>query len=105
MLNNLAIKVENVFLLTDEQATRAKVQSLLGTQVKRKAAKEDTVIIFFAGHGAVEIDPGNPDGDGLEKYLLTHDSDLADLYTTAISMDDITKIFQRIQAVSSRLKD
>ncbi len=56
------------------------------------------MIIFYAGHGAVETDPANPDGDGFEKYLLPYDADLNDLYTTSISMDEIRKIFQRIIA-------
>lgn len=98
LTNKLKINPKQVFMLTDEQATKDSVQNLLGTRIKRMAAKEDTVLIFFAGHGAIETDPSNPDGDGFEKYLLTHDSDLNDLYTTSLSMDEITKIFQRIRA-------
>ena len=96
--SNIKIPEENIFLLTDKHATKDNIQKLLGTQIKRRASKEDTVIIFYAGHGAVEPDPSNPDGDGFEKYLLPYDADLDDLYTSSISMDEITKIFQRIQA-------
>jgi len=88
----------NIFFLTDQNATKVNIQRLLGTKLKRKASREDTVIIFYAGHGAVETDPANPDGDGFEKYLLPYDADLNDLYTTSISMDEIRKIFQRIIA-------
>ena len=94
----VGIPDERIFYLENQNATRDNIQSLLGTQLKRKASKEDTVIIFYAGHGAVETDPSNPDGDGFEKYLLPYDADLNDLYTTSISMDEIRKIFQRIRA-------
>ena len=40
----------------------------------------------------------NPDGDGFEKYLLPYDARLDDLYSTAIAMEEIKKIFQRIRS-------
>jgi hypothetical protein len=94
----LGITHDHIFFLIDQHATKSRIENQLGTQLKRKAAKEDTVIIFYAGHGAVEADPTNPDGDGFEKYLLPYDADLNDLYSTSISMDDIEKIFQRIRS-------
>ena len=89
---------EHIFFLIDESATQAEIKSLLGTKIKRKAGKDDTVIIFYAGHGAVETDPLDPDGDGFEKYLLPYDGNLDDLYSTAIAMKEIKTIFQRIRA-------
>jgi hypothetical protein len=94
----VGVPSSNIFFLTDQNATKANIQRLLGTKLKRKASREDTVFIFYAGHGAVETDPANPDGDGFEKYLLPYDADLNDLYTTSISMDEVRKIFQRILA-------
>ena len=84
--------------MTDQHATKYEIESLLGTKLKRKASKDDTVFIFYAGHGAVETDPVDPDGDGFEKYLLPYDARLDDLYTTAISMNDVRTIFQRNRA-------
>jgi len=94
----IGIPKENIFYLTDQNATKYKIESLLGTKLKRKASKDDTVFIFYAGHGAVEADPVDPDGDGFEKYLLPYDARLDDLYTTAISMNDVRIIFQRNRA-------
>ena len=94
----VGISDERIFYLADQKATKSKIESLLGTTIKRKASKDDTVIIFYAGHGAVEPDPSNLDGDGFEKYLLPHDADLQDLYSTSISMNDIRTIFSRIRA-------
>jgi HEAT repeat protein len=96
--DNVGIPDERIFYLTDQDATKSRIESLLGTTIKRKAARDDTVIIFYAGHGAVEPDPSNLDGDGFEKYLLPHDADLEDLYSTSISMNDIRTIFTRIRA-------
>jgi len=89
---------ENVILLTNQQANLINLRRTLGTQLKRRAGKEDMVIIFFAGHGATEKDVSSPDGDGLEKYLLPVDADLEDLYTSAIPMREISHIFRRIKS-------
>jgi predicted nucleic acid-binding Zn-ribbon protein len=95
---NLQLPSHQIFFLTNQEATKDNLLSVLGTKLRRKAATEDTVIIFFAGHGAVEADPINPDGDGFEKYLLPFDANLNDLYSTAISMGEVTRIFHRIQS-------
>lgn len=94
----IGIPNHNIFFLINEDATKARIQSLLGTKIRRLAGKDDTVIIFYAGHGAVEPDPLDPDGDGFEKYLLPYDASLQDLYSTSIAMKEIQTIFQRIRA-------
>ena len=98
LIQYIGIPQDNIFFLADQNATKENIQSLLGTKLKRVASTEDTVIIFYAGHGAVETDPSNPDGDGFEKYLLPYDANLNDLYTSSISMDEVRKIFMRIRA-------
>jgi uncharacterized coiled-coil protein SlyX len=92
------VPAENITLLINEQATLRNLRSALGTGLKSSAGSEDMVIIFFAGHGATERDATNSDGDGLEKYLLTYDSDPADLFSTGMPMRDIALIFNRIQS-------
>jgi hypothetical protein len=94
----IGVPSDDIFFLTNEDATKAEIQSLLGTKIRRLAGKDDTVIIFYAGHGAVETDPVDPDGDGFEKYLLPYDANLQDLYSTSIAMKEIRTIFQRIRA-------
>jgi HEAT repeat protein len=94
----IGIPDRNIFFLANRDATKERIESLLGTKIRRKASKNDTVLIFYAGHGAVEADSLDPDGDGFEKYLLPHNAKLDDLYSTAISMNEIKTIFQRIHA-------
>jgi hypothetical protein len=92
------IPAENVTLLVDQTATLTKLRSVLGTHLKNMAGKDDMVIIFFAGHGAIEKEVMSPDGDGLEKYLLPYDADPKDLYATALPMGEISRIFKRIRS-------
>jgi Caspase domain len=98
LLEKNRIPAENIFLLLNEQATLSNLRSVLGTHLRASAAKNDMVIIFFAGHGATERDALSVDGDGLEKYLLTWEADAKDLYSTAIPMREIAYIFARIQS-------
>jgi hypothetical protein len=88
----------NITLLVNDQATLVNLKRVLGTELKRRAAEKDTVIIFYAGHGAPEADAANPDDDGLEKYLVPHDGDPRDLYTTGLPMREVENILQRLSA-------
>ena len=98
LINVNRVPEENVTLLLESDATLANLRSTLGTILKQKADKKDTVIIYFAGHGATERDAMSPDGDGLEKYILPYNADLDDLYASAIPMREIAHIFNRIQS-------
>ncbi|MHC4963220.1 MAG: caspase family protein [Planctomycetota bacterium] len=89
---------ENITVLLNEQATLRKLRSALGTGLKGAADSDDMVIIFYAGHGATERDAMSMDGDGLEKYILTYDSDPSDLFSTALPMRDLALIFNRIRS-------
>jgi hypothetical protein len=55
---------DHVWLLLDEEANLNKMRSVLGTQLRNKAGKDDMVIVYLAGHGATEKDHASPDGDG-----------------------------------------
>jgi hypothetical protein len=94
-------KPEHVFLLTDKTERKPTLRNLkwaLGTFLARSAQKDDTVLIFFAGHGAPELDQRGIERDGLAKYLIPSDADPDDLYSTALPMDELQTIFGRIEA-------
>ena len=55
----------------------------------RVRVRNDTVIIFFAGHGAPYPDRQARDPDRIEKYLLPVDAEPEALFSSAIKMDDI----------------
>lgn len=92
------IPKENVILLLDEAATQREIRKAVGTTLKQKAGEEDVVYIYYAGHGAPEIDPKSKSSDGLEKYLVPHDGEAEDLFSSAISMEEIRRFFERLIA-------
>ncbi|MBM4441171.1 MAG: caspase family protein, partial [Candidatus Rokubacteria bacterium] len=94
-------KPSNVLLLTDRSDRKPTLRNLkwaLGTFLARSARKADTVFIFFAGHGAPEIDVSGRERDGLAKYLVPMDADPDDLYATGLPMEEFETIFSRIEA-------
>ncbi len=81
---------DHVKLLTDRTATRANILSMLGNKwLPRVAAPDDLVVIYFSGHGSSSsLDVGGVN------YLVAHDTDVNDLYSTAIAMQDLTRIIK-----------
>jgi uncharacterized caspase-like protein len=101
LVGSAGFKKENVLLLTDRserKPTLRNIRSALGTFLARNPQKDDTVLVYFAGHGAPEIDQRGLERDGLAKYLIPSDADPDDLFSTAFPMDDLQTIFGRIEA-------
>lgn len=101
LIGPAGFKKENVLLLTDRSERKPTLRNIkwaLGTFLGRSAKKDDTVLIFFAGHGAPEVDTRGVERDGLAKYLIPSDADPDDLYSTALPMDELQTIFARIEA-------
>jgi uncharacterized caspase-like protein len=101
LITNAGFKKDNVLLLTDRterKPTLRNIKYALGTFLARTAQKEDTVIVYFAGHGAPDVDQRGLERDGLAKYLIPSDADPDDLFSTALPMDDLQTIFGRIEA-------
>src|SRR5260370_11563127 len=76
---------ENILLLTDQAATTAAVRNGFQDFLKRRATKNDTVIILIAGHGIA---------DGKNAFIVTYDSDPQDLKSTGLPMADLQSLFQ-----------
>ena len=83
-----AIPKENVQLLLSEEATTANIRKALNA-LRRKATPDDTVIIYYSGHGAPEED---------QTYWVTYDADIDDLLSTALSSNDIADMLDRISS-------
>ena len=101
LVGTAGFKKDNVLLLTDRSERKPTLRNIkyaLGTFLARTAQKDDTVIVYFAGHGAPEIDQRGLERDGLAKYLIPNDADPEDLFSTALPMDDLQTIFGRIEA-------
>jgi tetratricopeptide (TPR) repeat protein len=80
---------DSVVLLADEKATTAAIRNAFETFLKGKAGKQDTVLLFLAGHGTVEA-TGNR-----AAYIVTNDSDPQDLAATALPMADVQNLLQQ----------
>lgn len=88
----------NVVSLLNADATLAKVRSTLGTWLPRTVGEDDMVFIYFSGHGGAEPSITGTSDDGTEKYILLHDSRVEDMYSTALPMSELSRIFGRIRA-------
>ena len=94
-------KKEHVLLITDRTEKKPTLRNIkwsLGTFLARSAKKDDTVVIFFAGHGAPEVDQQGVERDGFAKYLVPSDAEPDDLYSSGLPMDELQTIFARIEA-------
>jgi len=87
----------NVMLLTDQKATTAAVRNGFQDFLKRRATKNDTVVILIAGHGTVEV-PGSKNA-----FILTYDSDPQDLKSTALAVDELQSLFEEQLAKVGRV--
>lgn len=84
---------DHVRLLVDEQATQRRVLSELGNKFLARVAKpDDLVVIYCSSHGS----PAQADIRG-DNFVVAHDSDPEDLFTTGIEMDKI------LESIDSRV--
>jgi hypothetical protein len=80
---------ENIRVLTNEQATAAGIRNAFQTFLKGAVGKNNTVFILLAGHAVVE-NPGRR-----RAYIIAHDSDLQDLESTGVPMDELRELIQQ----------
>jgi hypothetical protein len=90
------VKPANVRLLLDKDATQRNIRQVLGDFLRQKALTDDEVIIYYAGHGTTE--PDQSAEGGLVKYLVPWDADPQSLFSTAIPMEEVDRIFGRLSA-------
>lgn len=82
-----------VTILQDKDATREKVlEALRG--LRGTIHEEDTLILFFAGHGSI----GRGDDGQSHYYLVPHDGQLTDLGKTALRDDRLEEALGNIPA-------
>ncbi len=81
----------NVRLLVNQEATAEAIKESIGNWLARSATENDTVTIYFSGHGIVETEYG-------EAYLLAYDSDQKNPYASGVSLRELS------YAISRRVK-
>lgn len=94
-LSKKQVPVDNVRILTDEQATRQNILEKIDW-LRKQALPEDAVFVYFAGHGAPEL---ASDGKAVDaKYLVLHDTDPTRLFATGLSIDELSNKLDTIKA-------
>jgi len=88
---------DHYYLLQNENATLTRIKRHLGEVIPQNAKKEDLVIIYFAGHGDEE-QLARKDKIQVTKYILPYNAKPNNLYSTALKMDEIADMLERIQA-------
>lgn len=82
-----------VTLLENRNATRERIAEALGA-LKGRVQEEDSVVLFFSGHGSIGTGP-----DGRSHYFLVpQDGQVADLQKTALMDDDLEELVGKIPA-------
>ncbi len=74
---------DKVWLLSDREATREKIREMLRTEVPQRVGPDDTLLIYFVGHG-IGADLGVP-------TLLAFDSTLEAAHEDAFAVEDFAR--------------
>lgn len=93
---NLGITGRHIQLY-DQDATRSNIIAALRKTLPGNVSKQDTVVVFFSGHGAPETLAGGVDGasdENLVRYLLPVEAEADNLIGSAIPMQDIARYFR-----------
>lgn len=90
LLPSLGFSKDKTFLLLDAQATKAKIESTLYRDLRRMGP-DDRLFVYFAGHGETM-----PIRTGEEGYILPVDADPDALAITALAMNDIRRVAERL---------
>ncbi len=85
---------ETITFMADQEATRDRILTEIGTRLSSQTGPNDRVLIYFAGHGYTEE---LPNGDQVG-YLIPVDCPQSNFFTHAISMQQIRETFSRMRA-------
>lgn len=85
---------DEITTILDKEATQRNILTVLGYELSQKVDRNDRVVIYFAGHGQTE---DLPTGDK-KGYIIPVDADTSNYFATAISMEQIRDLSNRIPA-------
>jgi uncharacterized caspase-like protein len=94
ILPQLGFPPEQIIVLRDKEATKARIEQVLYRQLRQTLKEEDRLVIFFAGHGKqLKLPKG-----GEEAFLMPVDASPDTPEETGIPMADMEKIGRRLKA-------
>jgi hypothetical protein len=91
-LSHCGYSASNVRLLLDDEATLAEIRAKL-SWLASVAGPDDSVVIYFSGHGARLRDAGSD-----ESVLIPVDADIDDLRSTCISETELSDALKAIRS-------
>lgn len=71
--------IDQAWVLTNEQATRSNIESMIRRQLVAATRPGDSVVIYWSGHGSRCADESGDEADGLDEFLVPYDGQLAEL--------------------------
>jgi len=80
----LGVPEHNIITLIDSDATRARISGYLKKFIPANVTKETTLYVYFAGHGAPDMQKGIP-------YLVPYDGDTLFIEETGYKLRDFYK--------------
>jgi hypothetical protein len=89
-----ALGFDEVVEIYDEKATRRNLLTVLGLELAKRTDENSLAMIYFAGHGQTETLPGGQK----RGYIIPVDADREQVYSTAISMDQLRDLSNRLPA-------
>jgi len=75
---------ENIIMLIDEDATKARIEGFLESFIPANVDKDTTLYVYFAGHGAPGMENGAP-------YLVPYDGDTLFIEQTGYELKTLYK--------------
>jgi uncharacterized caspase-like protein len=84
------------YILTNENATKNKIQSFLNNGIFSYIDKETDVFIYFSGHGMLIPDNDGDESDDDDEVLIPYDYNESNYYNTVILDDDLYTYYQKI---------
>jgi len=95
LLTDRSLDADETHPVPSAPATLIAVREGLGW-LRRVAAQDDLVLIHFSGHGYQGVDDGTDEPDGLDEFLILHDTRAASRDDTALRDDEFGRFLDRI---------
>jgi len=90
------------YILTDENATKAKIQAFLNNGIFSYVDNETDVFIYFSGHGMQVPDDNGDESDGQDEALIPYDYSQSNPYNTILLDDSLYKYYRKIGESSQK---
>ena len=100
LVSDYGFERRNIFMLIDQQATRAAILRAIEERLVRRAGRNEVVLFFFAGHGSQVRNSLSDEPDKLDESIVPADSRIG---ARDIRDKELRPLFNRILDRGARL--